>query len=231
MVQEVGQKAKERTEELGRRIERHKGETQKELSQVKKEMEQVREEFGELSLETQEGREQEKGELNEVMEGKIGDMERRLARCVETQCEKQGVLLREQGERIRSLEADRAQVGPVLQGGVGGLPDAGVYVPSLGRVEAAGSFGLMRAPGMTVPMDVQSASPMAWESKRDDVGHGQTRTGVVNSPGKWLGPCGSEAPLGSGRYTPPGVPRELEGGGGPQKDQGCRYRRTMARRT
>ena len=96
--------------------------------------------------------------------------------------------------------------------GEGGLPDAGVCMPSLGRVEAAGSFGLMRAPGMTVPVGVQSASPMAWESKRDDAGHEQTRTGVVDSPGKWLGPCGSEAPLGSGWYTPPGVPPELEGG-------------------
>ena len=98
-------------------------------------------------------------------------MGRRLAECVETRCERQGDLLREQGERICSLKADRAQVGPVSQGRVGGLPDAGVCMPSLGRVEAAGSFGLMRVPGMTVPVNVQSASPMAWESKRDDAGH------------------------------------------------------------
>ena len=113
------------------------------------------------------------------------DMERRLVKCVETQCEKQGALLREQGGRIYPPppEADRAQGGPVSQGGVGGLPDAAVNMPSLGRVEAAGSFGLMRAPGMTVPVNVQSASPMAWESKRDDAGHGQTWTGVVDSPG------------------------------------------------
>ena len=36
------QKAEERTEELGRRVERHKGETQRELSEVKGEMEQIR---------------------------------------------------------------------------------------------------------------------------------------------------------------------------------------------
>ena len=144
-------------------------------------------------------------------------------------CEKQGVLLREQGGRIRSLEADRAQVGPVSQGGVGGLHDAGVCMLSLGRVEAAGSFGLMRAPSMTVPVGVQNASPMAWESKRDGAEHAQTWTGVVESPGKWLGPCGGGVPLGSGGSSPPGVPRELEGG--PQKDQGCRCFRTMVRRT
>ena len=46
---------------------------------------------------TQEGRKRERGEFNEVVEGKMEDMERRLAKCVETQCEKQGVLLREQG--------------------------------------------------------------------------------------------------------------------------------------
>ena len=61
-------------------------------------MEQIREEFGELSLGTQEGREREKGKLKEAMEGKIEDMERRLAECVETRCEKQGDLLRERGE-------------------------------------------------------------------------------------------------------------------------------------
>ena len=97
------------------------------------------------------------------------------------------------------------------QGGVGGLHNAGVCMPSLGRVEAAGSFGLMRAPSMTVPVGVQNASLMAWESKRDGAEHAQTWTGVVDSPGKWFGPCGSGAPLGSGGSTPPGVPRELEG--------------------
>ena len=88
-------------------------------------MEQIREEFGELSLGTQEGREREKGKLKEAVEGNIEDMERRLAERVETRCERQGDLLREQGERIRSLEAGRAPVGPVSQDRVGGLPDAG----------------------------------------------------------------------------------------------------------
>ena len=67
------------------------------------------------------------------MEGKIEDKEMKLAKCVETQCERQGVLLREDGERIRSLEADHGQVGPVSRGEVGGLHDAGVCMPSLGR--------------------------------------------------------------------------------------------------
>uniref|UniRef100_A0A8C4Q488 Uncharacterized protein n=1 Tax=Eptatretus burgeri TaxID=7764 RepID=A0A8C4Q488_EPTBU len=221
-VKEMEQKAEEKTVELGKRIEKHEGETEEqfrttgeEISKTNKEVEQVKEDLRKLLFETI-------GEkLSEVIKGKMEDMEGRLVKRVEAQGERQGVLLREQGGRICSLEVDCAQVGPVSQGGVGGLPDAGVCMPSLGRVEAVGSFGLMRAPGMTIPVDVQSASPMAWESKRDDVGHGQTRTGVVNSPGKWLGPCGSEAPLGLGRYTPPGVPWELEGG--PQKDQACRY--------
>ena len=123
------------------------------------------------------------------------------------------------GGRIGSLEVDRAQVEPVSQGGAGGLPDAGVCMPSLGRVEAVGSFGLMRAPGMTVPVSVQSASPMAWESKRDDAGHGQTRTGVVYSPGKWLGPAGVRH-----RWDLGGTPLQESLGnwrGRPQKDQGC----------
>jgi len=87
-------------------------------------------------------------------------------------------------------------------------------MPSLGGggVEAARSLGLMRAPSVTVPAGVQNASLMAWESKQDGAEHAQTQTGVANSLGEWLGPCGGGAPLGSGGSTPPGVSRGLEGG-------------------
>ena len=111
-------------------------------------------------------------------------MEVELAKRVETRCEKQDGLLEEQEERIRSLEADRGHVGPVSLGEVRGLHDVGVCMPRLGGAEAAGSLGLMRAPSMTVPASVQNASLMAWESKQDGAVHAQTRTGVVNSPGK-----------------------------------------------
>ena len=208
MVRKVERETRETTEGLERRREKHEGETQKGLAEVRGEMEQIREEFGELSLGTQEGRGREE-ELKGAVERKIEDMGRKLAERVETRCERQEDLLREQGEKIRSLEAGRAPVGPASQDRVSGLPDAGVCMTSLGGIEAAGSFGLMRGPGMTVPVGVQNVGPMAWESKRDEAGHGQTWAGVVDSPGKWLGPCGSAAPLGLGRYTPPGVPREL----------------------
>ena len=114
--------------------------TREEISKTNKEVAQVKDGLGKLSLGTPEGREQEKGEFKKVMEGKMEDMERRLVKCVETQCEKQGVLLREQGGRICSLEADRAQVGPVSQGGVGGLPDAGGVHAKLGEGRGRGVF-------------------------------------------------------------------------------------------
>ena len=157
-------------------------------------------------------------------------MGRKLAERMETRCERQEDLLREQGENILSLEAGRAPVGPASQDRVGGLPDAGVCMTSLGGIETAGSFGLMRGSGMTVPVGVQNVGPMAWKSKRNEVGHGHTWTGVVDSPGKWLGPCGSAAPLGLGGVHPSRSPSGTGGGGGPQKDQGCHYPRTMARR-
>ena len=97
-------KAEEKTVELGNRIEKHESETEEqfritgeEISKTNKEVAQVKDRLGKLSLGTPEGGEQEKGEFKKVMEGKMEDMERRLVKCVETQCEKQGVLLREQG--------------------------------------------------------------------------------------------------------------------------------------
>ena len=57
IIMEMERKAEEKTKELGERIEKQKGETQRGLAEVIKEMEQIREEFGELSLGTQEGRE------------------------------------------------------------------------------------------------------------------------------------------------------------------------------
>jgi len=141
-MMEMERKAKEKTEELGKRIGKHDGETkegfkttEEKIAKTDKEVAQVKEDLGKFSLETiGEG-------LNEVIEGKMEEVERRLVKCVETQCEKQGVLLWEQGGRIYPPpppEADRAQGGPVSQGGVGGLPDAGLSMPSLGRVETAG---------------------------------------------------------------------------------------------
>ena len=97
------------------------------------EVAQVKDKMGKISLGTPEEREREKEELNNLVEGKMEEMERRLVKCVETRGEKQDVLLREQGGRICSLEADRAQEGPVSQGRAGGLPDAGVCMPSLGE--------------------------------------------------------------------------------------------------
>jgi len=76
--------------------------------QIIMEIEQVKDRFGELPIGTQQGREREREELHRVMEGqkqietKIEGMEEKLVRCVEAQCERQGVLLREQGERICS---------------------------------------------------------------------------------------------------------------------------------
>ena len=54
-----------------------------------------------------------------------------LVGCVETRCKRQDGLLMEQGERIRSLKADRNQVGPVSLNEVRGLHDAGVCMPSV----------------------------------------------------------------------------------------------------
>ena len=66
------------------------------------------------------------------MEGKVEDMKVELVDCVETRCKRQDGLLMEQRERIRSLEADRNQVGPVSLNEVRGLHDVGVCMPSLG---------------------------------------------------------------------------------------------------
>jgi len=102
---------------------------EKELAETRK---GIKEEIGKISSETQEGIEQKGEELNkeikegqERMEVKIRNMKAELEECVETRCERQRGLLMEQGERIRSLEADHGHVGPVSQGEVGGLHDAG----------------------------------------------------------------------------------------------------------
>ena len=164
------------------------------------------------------------------METKIEDMEVKLAKCAETQCERQGVLLLEQGERIRSLKADRGQVGPVSLGEVRGLHDAGVCMPSLGVVEAARSLGLMRAPSMTVPTGVRNACLMAWESKQDGAERAQTQTGGSKLPGQMARALRGWGAIEIWGVHPSRSPSGT-GGGGPQKDQGCHCSRTMARRT
>ena len=77
-------------------------------------------------------------ELNKVkdeqarMEGKVKDIKTELVECIETRCKRQDGLLKEQREKIRSLEADRDQVSPVSPNEVGRLHDARACMPSLG---------------------------------------------------------------------------------------------------
>ena len=65
---------------------------------------------------------------------------------------------------------------------------------------------------MIVPESMQNTSLMAWGSKQDGAECAPTQTGVINSPGEWLGLCGGRAPLESGGSVPPCVPQELGGG-------------------
>ena len=65
---------------------------------------------------------------------------------------------------------------------------------------------------MIVPESMQNTSLMAWGSKQDGAERAPTQTGVINSPGEWLGLCGGRAPLESGGSVPPCVPQGLGGG-------------------
>ena len=105
------------------------------------------------------------------IEGKVRNIKVELVECLETQCKGQDGLLQEQRERIRSLEADRDQVGPVKVrlGEVKLGHDVKGYMPSLGEAEAPGSLGLTQAPSMIVPECVQSASDMGAGHKNPDV--------------------------------------------------------------
>jgi len=130
-----------------------------------------------------------KDELHEVkeeqtqIEGKVKDIKIELVECLETRCKGQDNLLREQRERMRSLEVDSDQVSPVKVKlcEVERAHDAKGYMPSFGGVEAPGSLGLTQAPGMIVPECVQSTSNMAWMSARESAGHASTQTGIAVS--------------------------------------------------
>ena len=178
-----------------------------------KEVAQVKEDLGKLSLETiGEG-------LNEVIEGKMEEVERRLVKCVETQCEKQGVLLREQWGEDIPPRGGSCPGGAGVTGRRRRVARCGGVHAKLGEGRDRGPFGLMRVPSMTVPVGVQSASPMAWESKRDDAGHGQTRTGVVDPRANGSDPAGVRH-----RWDLGGTPLQESLGnwrGRPQKGQGC----------
>ena len=207
MVKEMGRKAEIETQGMGVRLDRHIKETEEEVKLVKGGLVETQGEVEKVKDDLEKAK-----DVQARMEGKVEDMKVELVDCVETRCRRQDGLLMEQGERIRSLEADRNQVGPVSLNEVRGLHDAGVCMPSLGRAEATGSLGLMRAPSMTVPASMQNASLMAWGSKQDGAECAPTQTGVVNSPGEWLGLCGGRAPLESGGSVPPCVPQGLGGG-------------------
>uniref|UniRef100_A0A8C4Q1L4 Uncharacterized protein n=1 Tax=Eptatretus burgeri TaxID=7764 RepID=A0A8C4Q1L4_EPTBU len=122
VINKMERKAGEKTEELGERIEKHRGETEEQfrttgeiisktnkvVTQVQGEVEQIREKVGELSLETI------GEEVNEVIKGKMELMERRLTKHVGTRYMQLDSLLQERGERIYPLEADQDQVGSVV---------------------------------------------------------------------------------------------------------------------
>ena len=64
----------------------------------------------------------------------MGDKGVELEECLVTQCEQQDGLLEEQGEEIRSLEADRDEVSPVVPNEVERMSAVNAYTRSLGGV-------------------------------------------------------------------------------------------------
>ena len=62
-----------------------------------------------------------------------------LADCLETRCGQLVGLLRERGEVVCPLEADRDQVGPVELRGVEGMSAVDECTESLGGMEAPGA--------------------------------------------------------------------------------------------
>ena len=71
-----------------------------------------------------------------------------------TRCKQQDGLLTEQGEEIRSLEADRAEVSPIGPNEVEGIDAVNGCMRSLGGMETPGILGLTRIPEVIVPVCV-----------------------------------------------------------------------------
>ena len=72
----------------------------------------------------------------EVVEDNGGE----LAECVETRCRQRGSLLRERGEGVCPLEADRDQVGSVVLSEFEGASAVDGCTRSLGGMEAPGAL-------------------------------------------------------------------------------------------
>ena len=68
-----------------------------------------------------------------------------------TRCEQQDSLLKEQREKIRSLEADRDEVSPVGPNEVERMSAVNGYTWSLGGMETAGFHVVTRIPDVIVP--------------------------------------------------------------------------------
>ena len=74
-----------------------------------------------------------------------------LAERVETRCRQRGSLLRERGEGVCPLEADRDQVGSVVPREFEGTSETKGCTRSLGGMEAPGALVEARVPGVIVP--------------------------------------------------------------------------------
>ena len=143
IVGELGRRVETETRELGEHLEKHMDEPKEVFKLSKEELVETQGEIGQV-----------RDELDKVkdeqarMEGKGRDITTEFVECIETRCKRQDGLLKEQREKIRSLEADRDQVSPVSLNEVGRLHGVRVCMPSLRGAGILGSLGLIRAPSM-----------------------------------------------------------------------------------
>ena len=77
-----------------------------------------------------------------------------LAGCLGTGCRQRGSLLRERGEGVCPLEADRDQVSSVMPGEFERASAVDGCTESLGGMEAPGALEVARIPSVIVPVCV-----------------------------------------------------------------------------